>query len=81
MMTSAPSRMPRLRPGTTIRASSGLAYATRRMNPKYSTIIAMVSAMAIRQRASSSALSCSVWFMVFADSPGSSPADGVYVTA
>ena len=35
--------------------SSGLLKATRRMNPKYTTIIAMVSAIATRHRAAASA--------------------------
>jgi hypothetical protein len=38
---------------------SGLSNATRRMKPKYATIIAMVREMAIRQRAAETALRAS----------------------
>src|SRR5688500_19756373 len=54
-MTSAPRSMPRLRPRATTRPSSGLLKATRRMNPKYATIMAMVSEMAMRHRAAETA--------------------------
>src|SRR5687768_1295756 len=56
-MTRAPSSMPRLRPVATRVPSSGLLKATSRMNPKYETIIAMVSEMAMRHRAADTASS------------------------
>ena len=54
-MTRAPNSIPRLSPSTTCMPSSGLSNATRRMNPKYTTIIAIVSAIATRHRAAARA--------------------------
>src|SRR4030095_5282764 len=56
-MTSAPSSMPRLNPGATIAPNSGLLKATRRTKPKYTTIMAMVSEMAMRHLAAETASS------------------------
>src|SRR5262245_19520773 len=49
--------MPRLNPSVSSVPRSGLLKATRRMKPKYTTIIAMVSEMATRHRAADTASS------------------------